>query len=45
MSRLQKLQLRQSELRQKIGDLLDLETRSESQQADLDAAKREMRSP
>ena len=44
MTLLQKLQLRQSELRQKISGLLELETRSDTQQADLDTATREMRS-
>ena len=45
MTRTQKLQLRQSELRQKMGDMLDTdpEKRSESYDDDLAAMSREMR--
>ena len=44
MTRLQRLQLRQSEIRQRLAELLDTETRSEEEDNELDSLTREARS-
>ena len=44
MRRKQKIEVRMSEARQKVGALLDLETRSEDQNKEFDSLKLELRS-